>query len=157
MDKQKSHAFGKDCYLLGKDSDGTYYWLEQAKFECSWYWGLGYVETYTNNKRPSCARDINSHQHFDGLFLNDNRKDGFDKFREFLSDSVLSEKETWTLIELMKSAYAARKYADMLYIGGSHYTTNPAAETIKNEDEYNRINNQVIPAIMGEVYKLLKP
>ena len=28
MKKQKSHAFGKDIYLLGKDSDGTLYWLK---------------------------------------------------------------------------------------------------------------------------------
>ena len=82
MKKQKSHAFGKDIYLLGKDSDGTMYWLEAARWDCKWYWGFGYVETYTNNNHTSRSRDISSHQHFDSLFFNKN-KDGHTAFKEF--------------------------------------------------------------------------
>ena len=69
MKKQKNHAFGKDIYLLGKDNGDTLYWLEAGSWDCKWYWGFGYVETYTNNNHPSRSRDISSHQHFDSLFL----------------------------------------------------------------------------------------
>jgi len=63
MKKTKKHAFGKDVYLLGKDKHGIYYWLESPKWDCGWYWGFGYIETYTNNKQPQLAKDINSHEH----------------------------------------------------------------------------------------------
>jgi hypothetical protein len=67
MNKRKSHAFNKDIYLLGKNRYGELVWLESPTWDCGWYWGFGYVETYTNNKRPDLARDISSHSHFDGL------------------------------------------------------------------------------------------
>ena len=154
MKKIKSHAFGKDCYLLGKDSDGVYYWLQESKFDCGWYWAIGYVETYTNNQNPHISRDINSHQHFDGLFFNKN-KCSYDVFNEFFEESTLDKKELWTFLELMKSLYTLRKYSDMLHIGGSHFTSNPCKEIIKNDDEYDRINKIVIPALLEKVYSML--
>ena len=52
MKKEKRFAFGKNIYLLGSDKDGVKYWLEEASWDCGWYWGFGYVETYTNNSNP---------------------------------------------------------------------------------------------------------
>jgi len=155
MKKTVSHAFGKDQYLLGKDSNGVYYWLEESTFDCGWYWGIGYIETFTNNENPKIARDINMHTHFDSLFFKQQNKNGYDAFKEFFTETVLTEKETWTLIELMKTLYTFREYSDTLNRGGSHYTKNPLSEKIKNESEYNRINKEVIPEILKEVYKLL--
>lgn len=154
MKKTQSYAFGKNVYLLGKDSDGVYYWLEESKFDCDWYWGVGYVETYTVNQCPAHSRDIASHQHFNGLFLNKN-KNGYDAFKEFFAETTLKDSEVWKLIELIQSLYTMREYSDMLHVGGSHFTTNPCADTIKNEEEYKRINEVVIPAILKEVYSLL--
>lgn len=156
MKKIKSNAFGKDCYLLGKDADGVYYWLEQSKFDCGWYWGIGYVETYTNNKYPNRSRDINSHTHFDGMFFN-KKKCSYDVFKEFFVETTLTDKETWVFLELMKSLYTLRQYSDLLHIGGAHFTTNPCKNAIQNETEYNRINNEVIPALLNEVYTILTP
>ena len=154
MKKTKSRAFGRDCYLLGSDRDGVWYWLEEAKWDCEWYWGIGYVEAYTRNKSPETSRDINSHSHFSSMFFD---KDKFckDVFDEFFVETPLNSKEVWKLMELMKAAYIARDYSDMLHIGGSHITNNPAKEVIKDDIEYKRINKEVIPAIMTEVYKLL--
>lgn len=154
MKKTTVRAFGKNVYLLGEDSDGVYYWLEEGSWDCDWYWGFGYVETYTNNKYPDLANDIDSHQHFDIMFFNQ-KQNAYDVFKDFFANSVLSDDELWKLVELMKSFYIAREYADMLHRGGAHYTGNPAKNTIQNTDEYNRINKIVIPAIMQEVYKLL--
>lgn len=63
MKKKISRAFNKNVYLLGKDTHNTYYWLEEPRWDCGWYWGFGYIETYTYNKRPDLSRDISSHQH----------------------------------------------------------------------------------------------
>jgi len=39
MNKQKSHAFGKDVYFLGVDKNGYNLRLEEASWDCNWYWG----------------------------------------------------------------------------------------------------------------------
>ncbi len=151
MKKKVDKAFGKKQYLLGQ-KDGTYYWLEEAKWECEWYWGLGYVETFTNNENPHLAVDIDSHSHFCMFFDEGN---GYDAFKEFFDETVVSDKELWTLIECMKSLYTLREYSDFLYRGGSHYTTNPCKELIHNDTEYERINKELIPALLNQVYELL--
>lgn len=154
MEKKISNAFGKKIYLLGADKEGIWYWLEEATWDCGWYWGCGYVETYTNNKRPEIAKDINSHQHFDGLFLNGPKmcKEMFD---EFFKETPLNESEKWKLLEIMKTIYTMKKYSEVVYRGGSHITTNPICDIIRSEDEYKRINKIVLPKLFTEVYKLL--
>lgn len=159
IDATKKHtnfAFNKDIYLLGQDADGINYWLEAASWDCDWYWGFGYIETYTNNNNPSMSKDIDSHSHFDSLPNNQN-KNLYDAFKEKFVVTPLSDKEIWTLCELMKSFYISKNYAEMLYTGGAHYTTNPCKDTIRNDKEYNRINKIIIPAICKEVYALLSP
>lgn len=153
--KQKKHAFGKDIYFLGRDVNGVNYWLEAASWDCGWYWGGGYVETYTNNDNPERSRDTDSHQHFDSLFFKGN-KNAHDLFIEFFPVHPFTDSETWKICELLKAFYTARSYSDMLHLGGAHYTTNPAADTIKSGEEYERINKNVIPAIMQELYKILE-
>ena len=154
MKKKKIHVFGKDAYLLGEDEYGKKYYLRAAQWDCGWYWGGGYVTTYTNNSNPERSRDIASHSHFDYMFLS-GKVNGYDKFTSFFVKTPFTDKEIWKIIELMQSFYIARRYSDMLATGGAHYTSNPANETIKNETEYNRINQKVIPAIMRELYAIL--
>lgn len=155
MEKQVKEAFGKKVYLLGADKEGTYYWLEEATWDCGWYWGAGYVETYTNNKRPDISRDINSHQHFDGLFLN-GQKMCKDMFDDFFVETPLDDSEKWRLLELMKTIYNLKEYSDVIYHGGSYITSNPLKELIKNPEEYERINKVVLPQLFEEVYRILK-
>ena len=154
--KHKDFAFDKEIYFLGQDFNGINYWLEAATWDCDWYWGFGYIESYTNNNHPGNSKDIESHEHFNGLnrYGNTNL---YDAFAEKFVITPLSNKEIWTLCELMKSYYIIREYADTCYRGGAHYTTNPCKEIIKNEKEYCRINKEVIPAICKEVYKILTP
>lgn len=156
MNKQKIHVFGKDAFLLGESASGTRYYMEKFSWDCGWYWGGGYVETYTNNRNPEKSKDIRSHQHFDGLFLNDRKMNGFDKFKNFFVKTPFSDREIWQICELMKSFYICREYSDIINRGGAHYTTNPAADIIKSETEYHRINDTVIPAIAENLYKILE-
>lgn len=146
MKKEVITRNGKKQYLLGRDSVGKV-WLEEARWDCNRYWGLGYVKMFGKHE---------FHTHFDSQFFN-SIKNGYDRFKEIMTETTLSNKELWQLVELMQSAYTARHYSDMLYTGGAHYTENPCKETIKNEAEYKRINEVVIPAIMNKVYELLTP
>ena len=61
MNKEMDRAFGKQVLLLGI-KDGEKVWLEMPTFDCNWYWGFGYLETYTGSQ-PSKSRDILSHTH----------------------------------------------------------------------------------------------
>ena len=153
----KKHTFnwnGKKYFLLGT-KDHVRYYLESASFDCGWYWGGGYVETFTNNRCPACSRDIASHNHFNGLFFNGN-KNGYDMFKDFFDFTPFNNSEIWQIIELMKTFYIMRDYSDTIYRGGSHYIINPIADIIKNNTEYERINKRVIPAIMEALYKILE-
>jgi hypothetical protein len=153
MKKEVKTIGKKKHYLLGIRDNQRYY-LQEASWECGWYWGFGYVESYRG--KGTSDRAWRSHNHFDTLFLKDRMY--ADGFRDFFFDyTPLSKEEIWKLLELMKSAYIAREYSDMLSRGGAHYTENPCKEIIKNDIEYNRINEVVIPSIMNKVYELLTP
>lgn len=154
MEKTTSNAFGKDVYLLGTDKDDIAYWLEQGTWDCGWYWGCGYVETYSRNMSPSASRDINSHQHFNSMFFN-KKGNAYDEFKRFFVETTLVDKEIWTLIELMKTIYTLKEYSGTINRGGSHFTTNPCKDLIMNSEEYERINDVVIPALLQKVYELL--
>lgn len=150
--KQKAHAFGKDTYFLGRDADGADLWLEQATWSCEWYWGCGYVETYTSSD-PERAIDILTHTHFDTLFLKN--RDGYASF--FKLNTPLTESEQWQLLELMKSIYTLKETAALYHVGGAHMTSNPCKELLKNEKLEKHINSELLPALFAEVYKILTP
>ena len=154
--KIKTHAFGKNIYFLGRDKDGTNYWLEEASWDCNWYYGFGYVETYINNANPGMSRDIESHQHFDGLFL---KKELFDSFKNLLVETPLKDSEIWQLLGYMREFYIMREYSDFLH-SGNHITSR--AKNIKEEEnetenqkEYKRINEKLMPELFEKIYKLL--
>ena len=144
MKKQTTIAFNKKIYLLGKDAEGTKYWLEAPSWDCDWYWGFGYVETYTNNNYPNRSRDINSHQHFDSLFLNDTKVDAFTAFKEFFKETTLDQKEIMLLINYMDSFYKLKTVAKTLGVGYPNMT-----ETAKE------INEKILPAIFKQIDILL--
>lgn len=157
MNKSKSHAFKRDCYLIGKDKHGDLIWMEAAHWACSWYWGFGYIEVYTSQANPAKSRDISSHSHWDSLF--GKRKDGSypHHVNEVLAESVLSNSEAWTLSELMKSFYKLQSAAKVFHRGSTGITENPAKDILKNPDIGKHINEVMLPAIFAEVYKILTP
>ena len=154
MEKLVSKAFGKKQYLLGVDKNGIYYWLEESKFESGNYWSIGYVETFTSNKNPAVSRDITTHQHFKGMFLENNHS-CYGAFKSFFVERTVNDKELYMLMELMWSLYTAKDYAEFLYRGGSCQTENPCSLVIKNKEEYDRISHKVIPELLKNLYILL--
>ncbi len=149
--KHKSHAFGKDIYFLGQDSDGQNYWLEEPSWDCDWYWSVGYVETYTNNDHPDAARDIDSHQHFDGLMGR------LHLIKDLGWTTPLTDREQWTLSELMRTAYTLKETAALHHVGGAHVSANPCKDMLKDPDRENYINATLLPAIFEQVKTLLSP
>jgi hypothetical protein len=158
LPKEKDKFGTRAVYLLGKGPDGARYWLEEASWDCNWYWGLGYVNTFRG--QPSLCRDIKSHQHFKGLWLAAHQG----KFLHCLTEwdgfqSTLTAKEEWQLAELMATAYTLKETAEVFGRGGSNYSpADPAiASLVKNPEWVGQINEVMIPAIMAQVYALLTP
>lgn len=148
---------GKNYYLLGIDGDGIRYYLEEGKFECDWYWGMGYVKTFSNNKNPHLSRDISSHSHFDNMFFGNGSF--VDEFKAFFIKSVtLTDDEIWKLLELMKSLYTIKEFANMCHSGSSNITSDKEEYNVISEnlgDSGKKCNDIVIPNLLNMVYKLL--
>jgi hypothetical protein len=78
-----------------------------------------------------------------------------ESFKDYFVDSPLSDDEIYTLLELMDSLYTVRQYSDLIYNGSSNISFNSCSKIIKNEEEYERINEVVIPALLSDIYNLL--
>lgn len=168
MEKEKNHAFGKEVYLLGKNKDGERLWLEAASWDCGWYWGFGYIEVYTYNKRPDLAQDINSHSHWSGLVgkqeYYDSEKQCFrlgSGYIYHLNDnpdivSVLTDLEAWELSDLMKSFYTLQATAELYHLGNSHLTGSVKLN-FKDKEREDNINKILLPRIFERVYQILTP
>lgn len=155
MKKQIIDKFGKH-YLLGADADGVKHYLKSPHWECDWFWGFGYIHTFTNNNNPIASRDISSHWHFSGI-AKQYQTNYYDAFKQMFVKTPLTDKEIWTLCELMKTFYTMKDYAELVHLGGAHYTTNPCRDLIQNTKEATRINEIVLPKIFDEVEKILTP
>lgn len=137
MKKQKSHAFGKDIYLLGKDRNGDLCWLEAPSWDCGWYWGFGYVEIYTWQKRPDLSKDITCHIHIDGIL------DKHKSLNLYFSDTTFTKKEGDRLDYLFTEFYQLKEQASR---------THKIAPEIAKE-----VNEVKIPFITDEIIKILTP
>lgn len=162
MQKEKDHAFGKDVYLLGADRDGWKYWLEAPSWDCGWYWGFGYVETYRDRRKPSNALDINSHGHIEGLLGEGEDKNG--GYCHNLFDSVtfikttFTEQEGWILTELFRQFYLFREMADFWHNRSCGTTKSPIlwnTKTAKKQQEL--FNEKMIPQVTAKIIEMLSP
>lgn len=154
MQKQKDHAFSSDIYLLGKSGDGVKYWLEAPRWDCGWYWGFGYIETYTNNSCPSKSRDISSHSHADNFM-----REYFTEWngsKPILADRTFSEAEGWELSELFAQFYELRDQAEF-WGRGKMNVANAQVSSWKDVVLADRINTKMIPEITARILAILTP
>lgn len=147
MQKKKIEVFGVH-YLLGIDNEGIKHYLQKPSWDCGWYWGFGYIHTFTNNRAPEMSRDINSHYHWDS-------------FKDYphpnhLIETPFTKNEWYTLRELAKTIYTLRETAEVFGRGGAHITNNPLADEIKNPELVEHINKVLIPKLWEEMEKILK-
>lgn len=153
MEKQTTKAFGKTIYLLGIDNEGTKYWLEEPSWDCDWYWGFGYIETYTNNDNPSMARDITSHSHFKSMFI-DGKGCIYDNFKNFFKETTLSDNEIWLLCDYMKSFYTLREMAELMHNGCSWQTEKAKLDLLNDKELENKINKVMMAALFEKIKEL---
>ena len=152
LNKKVINKFGTH-YLLGEDENGLKYWLEEPTFDCGWYWGLGYIHTFTNNRQPTRSVDINSHEHFDSKFMmNYGSVDGY---LDFFKKSVLDSHETYRLFELMSCAYTLSKMAGICERGSAWVSKNDCYDTLKDQNWYLEIIQKKLPAVISEICNLL--
>ena len=119
-------------------------YMQEPEWQCGWYWGGLYLTCFTNNRQPEKSRDINSHQHFDSLFLNDSKVSAFDAFKEFFKETTLNEREIHLLIDYMSSFFF---FFDVEKALGVCYSN--MSETAKE------INEKILPAIFKQIDILL--
>jgi len=154
LHKTQSNAFGKNIYLLGADCNGKKYWLEEPKWDCGWYWGFGYIETYTNNSDPSIAHDIKSHQHADN-FLSE-WFTSWNGSKPILANTVFNEKEGWELSELFEQFYFLGKAAENFGRGKCNCAKTKIESWAKPKLS-KEINEVIIPKITSRIIEILTP
>jgi len=172
LEKRKSHAFGKDIFLLGKNAEGKLVWLEAPKWDCEWYWGFGYIEVYTNSNNPERARDIQSHSHFSGLVgqqeYYDYEKSCYRKGKYIhnvydspeLVETTFTEKQGWELSELFAEFYLLQKMAEYTHRSPAscNLTTSPVTQDAEKMKLWHEdINKIMIPKITAKVIEMLTP
>lgn len=133
----------KAIFFGTRKSDNKRIYLYNPSWDCNRYWGFGYLgntKEHYHLRDYQNGRNINMHS-------------------ALTTDYTLNkniEKELWTFCELCETCYVLKKSAEVLGMGGSHYTKNPCEDIIKNEAEVKRINEVVLPAIFEELNKICK-
>lgn len=139
MDKRINNG---DKILLFK-ADNNRYYLRKPKFDCGWYWGLGYLATGRG-----------SHLHFDSYFKD---KPFYDAWIDF-EDTPFTKDEAYIITDYMRQLYRLREMADMLHLGNTHITSEAKALeqfAEQNTAEYKRINNVLIPTVWNALVDVL--
>lgn len=129
--------------------------IERPSWECGWFWGFGYLERWNARKG-----DLDFHTHINSQFSKnkdgrscnwyEGMKDVFDKGDVFENDH-----QRWQFLEIVKTIYNLQMTAEVLGRGGSFYDTNPLSDEIYNPIEVLRINEDLIPKLIDEMYKVL--
>lgn len=133
----------KDIFFGERKDDLSQIFIQQPSWDCGWYWSFGYLGNYRE------------HYHLHGYANGRN----INMYDALLADYQLNPKianNLWKFCELALTAYSLKTAAEVLGRGGSHMTTNPVADIIKNPAEVDRINKQVLPAIFDAIAEIIQ-
>lgn len=155
MEKKIINKFGKH-YLLGINKEGQYVYLEKESWDCDWYWGFGYLHTFTNNRHPEKSKDIDSHFHFDSTFLK-GPDCSYDMFNNYFAETVLTKEEIWELCDYMMTFYSLKSVAELFKHGYSRQTERAKVEKLQSETQYDLVNKVWLPEVFKRIEKLLSP
>lgn len=151
--KLKQTFNGDSYYYLGKGKeDGVYYFLQEASFDCGWYWGVNYLEGF-NTPDLSRADDIESHEHFMGCSSYRNQSWHDWLLKEV--DSPLSEKDRWLIMEIAASLNIITEYMELSYRGGSNMTESSKVKAIlEDKDAYDDADEKIqkLNELLDKVY-----
>lgn len=144
---------------ISRESKETIY-IYKPTFDCGWYWSFGYLGRSNLHYHLSSYKD---HSYIitlqDGTIELVTERRNFNMYDCLSADYELApaiKKNLWQFCELAKTAYALKQTAEVLGRGGSHYTTNPCCDIIKNSKEVDRINKEVLPAIFNKIQQIVE-
>ena len=153
---------GNYYYFLFNDEQGIKYYLNHPSWDCGWYWGFGYITTFSNNRNPEKSKDIGSHQHFGTLFGHNHLHWMTDEniiIYPVLNPGNRMGDDRWQMHELFAQFYHLRKMAEFSAkkpIPGMHLTTSSVNHG--NMDQLAaHINQNMIPAVMHKIISMLTP
>ena len=146
MEKKEINKFGKHRLLFEKDN--IKYYLKKHSWDCDWYWGKGYIVTYSNEKQPERSVDTSSHEHLKGYFTS------LSSIEE--NSITLSNKERWEFLECMQTANALCEMMEIYNRGGAHMTTNPFKDKLKSNEKYLELKD-LAEEQLNYAWELLKP
>lgn len=156
LKKKIIHAFGKTYYLFGKDEDGVKWYMQKATWDCGWYWGFGYLDSFTNGIRPEKSKDILGHTHLSSL-MDEFKGNGVDALKHYFPERVLTDDELFRFVDYAKSVYALKEAAELFGRGHSNYTEKAKIDDLAKPDWAKEINEKMIPEIDAEIEKMLSP
>jgi hypothetical protein len=166
MKKAVRTILGKQVYLLGKNNEDKNLYLVKASWDCGWYWGFGYVQSYSRI-------DLETHEHIDSGYMGeqkvwDNEKGAFVKTEYIyniydcpkLVETTFSENEGWQLSELFNQFYKFKEVASILHRGSAG--TAALLDSLKieypnREEHLKEINEVILPQIFERIYTILTP
>lgn len=156
MNKKQIRVFGHNYYLLGIYKDGKKYYIQEPTWDCGWYWGGIYINSFTNNSQPERSKDIDLHTHFDSMFFNYKGKTSWEIMEQDFIDLVLDHDEIWKVLELCKSFYLLKAAAGFYHCGGSNFTGSLVDELdLKSNEMYKTIVKAQIPTILNKLKEIL--
>jgi len=136
---------GSETVYFGNHKEYGDVELCRPTWDCGWYWSFGYLGNenchFHLGNMPDMKRLVPSDLHKDFTELNQNLED---------NDAI------WTFCELVNTAYILKETAEMLGRGGAHFTRNPLDFLIQNQEEVQRIQTEVLPAIFNQISELLE-
>lgn len=156
LKKQIVHVFGKTYYLIGKDEAGVKWYMQKPTWDCGWYWGFGYLDSFTNGIRPEKSKDILGHMHLSSL-MDEFKGNGFDALKHYFPECALTDDELFEFIDYIKSGYTLRDVAELFERGHSNYTEKAKVDSSVKPDWAKEINEKMIPAINRKLDELLSP
>lgn len=156
LKKQIVHVFGKTYYLLGKDEAGVKWYMQKPTWDCGWYWGFGYLDSFTNGIRPEKSKDILGHTHLSSL-MDEFKGNGVDALKRYFPERALTDGELFEFIDCVKSGYALKDAAALFERGHSNYTEKAKVDSSVKPDWAKEINEKMIPAISRKLEELLSP
>ena len=156
MNKKQIRVFGHNYYLLGTYKDGKKYYIQEPTWDCDWYWGGIYINSFTNNNQPERSKDIDLHTHFDYMFFKYKGKTSWEIMEQDFTELVLDHDEIWKVLELCKSFYILKEAAGFYHCGGAKFTGSMVDELeLKSNDIYKVIVKVQIPIVLNKLKEIL--
>jgi hypothetical protein len=140
----------REKVLFGHTLDGVAIYLDLPKWDCNWYWGFGYLG---NRDRHYHLKTYQEEGGFCGKHRNISMFDAF-KADYKLCPTLAEDNNLWKFCELVTTVYALLEVAEIFNRGGSHMTANPCRKLLKSPEQYQHINNVLLPALFTEIDKI---